>query len=222
MVWCPSTRQSPISRVRWVARCRSFFLSRRTGAGACGARTARGIPRRGCGGSRGAATGTLCCARWPKACALHRSARAPALSVALARSAPATDNRRFAAGGSMASSADSAFTGSVAQFYERYMVPLIFEPYAVDLAQRVAKAAPRRVLELAAGTGVVTRQLSDMLDRSCEIVATDLNPAMSEEAARIGTVRPVQWRQADAMQLPFDSASFDVVVCQFGAMFFPD
>ena len=117
---------------------------------------------------------------------------------------------------------DTAFTGSVAQFYERYMVPLIFEPYAVDLAQRVARAAPRRVLELAAGTGVVTRHLAVMLDPAVELVATDLNPAMIEEAARIGTARPVTWRQADAMQLPFENTQFDAVACQFGAMFFPD
>jgi ubiquinone/menaquinone biosynthesis C-methylase UbiE len=122
----------------------------------------------------------------------------------------------------MTSGVDTAFTGSVAQFYERYMVPLIFEPYAVDLAQRVARAAPRRVLELAAGTGVVTRHLASMLDASVDLVATDLNPAMIEEAARIGTARAVEWRQVDAMQLPFESASFDAVVCQFGVMFFPD
>ncbi|MES3000407.1 MAG: class I SAM-dependent methyltransferase [Pseudomonadota bacterium] len=122
----------------------------------------------------------------------------------------------------MTSGVDTAFTGSVPQLYERYMVPLIFEPYAIDIAQRVAKAGPGQVLELAAGTGVVTRQLAQMLDASTSIVATDLNPAMVEEAARIGTVRPVEWRQADAMKLPFDDASFDAVVCQFGAMFFPD
>src|SRR4051794_8305132 len=100
---------------------------------------------------------------------------------------------RFTVGDAMASNVDTAFTGSVAQFYERYMVPLIFEPYAIDMAQRVARAAPGRVLELAAGTGVVTRQLAVMLDPSADIVATDLNPAMIEEAARIGTARPVQW-----------------------------
>jgi ubiquinone/menaquinone biosynthesis C-methylase UbiE len=122
----------------------------------------------------------------------------------------------------MASGVDTAFTGSVAQFYERYMVPLIFEPYAVDLAKRVAQAGPARVLELAAGTGVVTRQLAVMLDASAGIVATDLNPAMIEEAARIGTARPVEWRQVDAMQLPFGNAAFDAVACQFGVMFFPD
>ena len=122
----------------------------------------------------------------------------------------------------MTSALDTAFTGSVAQCYERYMVPLIFEPYAVDLAQRVAHAAPRRVLELAAGTGVVTRQLAVMLDASTALVATDLNPAMIDEAARIGTARRVEWRQVDAMQMPFEQASFDSVVCQFGVMFFPD
>jgi ubiquinone/menaquinone biosynthesis C-methylase UbiE len=122
----------------------------------------------------------------------------------------------------MTSGIDTAFTASVAQFYERSMVPLIFEPYAVDLASRVARAKPRQVLELAAGTGVVTRQLTAMLDASADIVATDLNPAMIEEAARIGTARPVTWRPADAMRLPFDDAAFDAVVCQFGVMFFPD
>jgi ubiquinone/menaquinone biosynthesis C-methylase UbiE len=122
----------------------------------------------------------------------------------------------------MSHGVDTAFTGSVAQFYERYMVPLIFEPYAVDLARRIAEAGPARVLEIAAGTGVVTRQLAATLDGAAQIVATDLNPGMIEEAARIGTAREVQWRQADAMQLPFEDASFDAVACQFGAMFFPD
>ena len=96
----------------------------------------------------------------------------------------------------MSHGVDTAFTGSVAQFYERYMVPLIFEPYAVDLARRIAEAGPARVLEIAAGTGVVTRQLAAMLDGAAQIVATDLNPGMIEEAARIGTARQVQWRQA--------------------------
>ena len=121
-----------------------------------------------------------------------------------------------------ASTVDTAFTGSVAQLYESHLVPLIFEPYAVDMAKRVAARKPRRVLEIAAGTGVVTRQLAVMLDPACEIVATDLNAAMIDEAQRIGTVRPVQWRVADAMQLPFEDGTFDAVVCQFGAMFFPD
>jgi len=78
------------------------------------------------------------------------------------------------------------------------------------------------VLELAAGTGVVTRHLASTLGADVRIVATDLNQPMIDCAARIGTVRPVDWRPADAMQLPFEDASFDAVVCQFGVMFFPD
>lgn len=122
----------------------------------------------------------------------------------------------------MPNDTDSRFTGSIPQLYERHLVPLIFEPYAVDIAGRVAALQPKRVLELAAGTGVVTRHLTRQLPATTIIVATDLNQPMLDEAARIGTSRPVAWRQADAMQLPFDDASFDAVVCQFGVMFFPD
>jgi SAM-dependent methyltransferase len=117
---------------------------------------------------------------------------------------------------------DRAFDGSIPSLYERYMVPLIFEPYAQDLAARVAARQARRVLEIAAGTGVLTRQLAIRLPDTASIVATDLNAPMLEMAASLGTQRPVQWRQADAMQLPFADASFDCVACQFGAMFFPD
>lgn len=120
------------------------------------------------------------------------------------------------------SNPDSAFAGSIPLLYERYLVPMIFAPYATDLAARVATRQPKRVLEIAAGTGVVTRELAKALPADVAIVATDLNQPMLDQAAAIGTVRPVEWRQADAMQLPFADASFDVVVCQFGAMFFPD
>jgi ubiquinone/menaquinone biosynthesis C-methylase UbiE len=122
---------------------------------------------------------------------------------------------------------DKVFSGSVPKLYEEYMVPLIFEPYAADLAQRAARRlestrAPALVLEVAAGTGVVTRHLAATLPASASIVATDLNAPMLAMAAQIGTVRPVDWRTADAMQLPFEDASVDAVVCQFGVMFFPD
>lgn len=117
---------------------------------------------------------------------------------------------------------DSKFEGSIPQLYERYLVPLIFEPYAADMARRVVDLAPHHVLELAAGTGVVTRHLAQQLPAPTTLTATDLNQPMLDEAARVGTARPVEWRQADAMQLPFADASFDAVVCQFGVMFFPD
>ena len=120
------------------------------------------------------------------------------------------------------SDVDRLFTGSIPQLYDEYMVPLIFEPYAADLASRVAMRQPSCLLEIAAGTGVVTRHLASALAPEVRIVATDLNQAMLDRAGEVGTSRPVEWRQADAMQLPFADESFDVVVCQFGVMFFPD
>ena len=117
---------------------------------------------------------------------------------------------------------DKLFAGSIPKLYEEYLVPLIFEPYAVDLVNRLASRSPARVLEIAAGTGVVTRKLASALPESVSIVATDLNQAMLDLASVVGTKRPVEWRQADAMQLPFEDSAFDVVVCQFGVMFFPD
>jgi SAM-dependent methyltransferase len=117
---------------------------------------------------------------------------------------------------------DRLFAGSIPQLYEQYLVPLIFEPCAVDLAARVALCRPASVLEIAAGTGVVTRHLARTLPAGTRITATDLNPPMLEQARMAGTAQPVEWRQADAMQLPFDNAMFDAVVCQCGVMFFPD
>jgi SAM-dependent methyltransferase len=117
---------------------------------------------------------------------------------------------------------DKVFAGSIPKLYEELLVPLIFEPYAKDIAQRLAPRAPRRVLEIAAGTGAVTRKLAAALSPESAIVATDLNQAMIDTAREVGTVRPVEWQQADAMQLPFKAGEFDAVVCQFGAMFFPD
>ena len=114
------------------------------------------------------------------------------------------------------------FGGSIPQLYDQYIVPLIFEPYARDLARRLASRRLSRVLEIACGTGAVTRQLASTLPASVEIVATDLNQSMLDVATANGTARHLEWRQADAMQLPFDGESFDAVVCQFGVMFFPD
>ncbi|MDA1196254.1 MAG: class I SAM-dependent methyltransferase [Planctomycetota bacterium] len=117
---------------------------------------------------------------------------------------------------------DSSFTDDVARFYESTLVPLIFEPYADDLAARVLALDPDRVLEVACGTGIVTRALAAALPASCEITATDLNTAMVAHGELIGTSRPVTWRQADVFDLPYADQSFDVVVCQFGVMFFAD
>jgi len=108
---------------------------------------------------------------------------------------------------------DTNFGGSIPELYERLLVPLIFEPYAIDLAQRAVALQPSRVLEIAAGTGVLTRQLARRLPSTTTIVASDLNPPMLAHAQAIGTSRPVEWRQADAMQLPFEDESFELVIC---------
>jgi len=117
---------------------------------------------------------------------------------------------------------DKVFTGSIPKLYETHLVPLIFEPYAADLANRLASRSLTRVLEIAAGTGVVTRTLASVLPERVSIVATDLNQPMLDHASALGTKRPVEWRQADAMRLPFRDGTFDAVVCQFGVMFFPE
>lgn len=118
--------------------------------------------------------------------------------------------------------ADKIFAGSIPKLYDAYLVPLIFEPYGSDLAKRLGSRRLDRVLEVAAGTGVVTRALAAVLPEKVAIVATDLNQAMLDQAAAVGTQRAVEWRQADAMQLPFGDETFDAVVCQFGVMFFPE
>src|SRR5262245_4894295 len=118
---------------------------------------------------------------------------------------------------------DKTFAGSVPENYDRYLVPLIFEPFAADLARRAAALSPSAVLETAAGTGVVTRALAPKLSPGARYMVTDLNQAMLDQAAsRQPPDSRIQWRQADALALPFDDAAFDLVCCQFGAMFFPD
>ena len=121
-----------------------------------------------------------------------------------------------------ASASGPMFAGSIPEVYEKYLVPLIFEPYAIDLAQRLASFPLTTVLELAAGTGVVTRRLAMTLPSSVFIIASDISQEMLDIGAAVGTSRPVEWRQADALDLPFDKASFDAVVCQFGVMFLRD
>jgi SAM-dependent methyltransferase len=117
---------------------------------------------------------------------------------------------------------DSHFGDEVARLYAEHLVPLFFEPYAVVSSRRVAALEPNRVLEIACGTGVLTRALVSQLPPSASITATDLNPAMLEQGRGLGTTRPVVWRQADVLALPFPDSSFEAAVCQFGAMFFPD
>lgn len=118
---------------------------------------------------------------------------------------------------------DSTFAGSIPEVYDNYLVPLIFESYAHDMAGRVAAGRPRAVLETAAGSGVVTRALAPLLDPEARYVVTDLNqPMLDRAASRQPEAARLDWRQADALALPFGEGDFDMVCCQFGVMFFPD
>jgi ubiquinone/menaquinone biosynthesis C-methylase UbiE len=118
-------------------------------------------------------------------------------------------------------SSPAAFTGSIPELYDRHLGPVLFEPYAIELARR-APADADRVLEVAAGTGRVTRQLLGALPATASVIATDLNEPMLDRAAQLLTDPRVTWRAADAQALPFADAAFDLVVCQFGLMFVPD
>ncbi|HEX8670067.1 MAG TPA: class I SAM-dependent methyltransferase [Allosphingosinicella sp.] len=116
---------------------------------------------------------------------------------------------------------DAAFSGSIPALYDSKLGPLLFEPYAQDIARRAADLRPRRILETAAGTGIVTSAVARELPKA-GIVATDLNQAMLDIAAARPDLRRVMFRQTDAQALPFPNDEFDLVVCQFGVMFFPD
>src|SRR4051812_39077567 len=107
----------------------------------------------------------------------------------------------------------------MADVYDRWLVPAVFAPFAVDLAARIAAHGPADVLELAAGTGALTRHVVDALP-DAHVTATDFNQPMVDVGRQ--RVAGAKWEQADAMQLPFADESFDVVACQFGVMFFPD
>jgi ubiquinone/menaquinone biosynthesis C-methylase UbiE len=118
---------------------------------------------------------------------------------------------------------NAQFAGSIPAAYDRYLGPVLFQSYAEDLAARLQVDANRSVLELACGTGILTRVLRDRLPATTRLVATDLNEPMFRNAAqKFRQGEAVDWQQADASSLPFGDASFDAVVCQFGIMFVPD
>jgi SAM-dependent methyltransferase len=120
-------------------------------------------------------------------------------------------------------SGDAAFVGSIPQHYDQGLGPIIFADYAADMARRAAAHNPKRVLETAAGTGIVTRKLRDALPSDAQLTATDLNAPMLEIArSKFRNGEKVAFQPADALALPFADGSFDLVVCQFGMMFYPD
>jgi SAM-dependent methyltransferase len=125
-------------------------------------------------------------------------------------------------GSAAMSDMNRSFAGSMPAFYDRFLVPVMFEPFARDLASRLQGLKSGRLLELAAGTGIVTRAMVESLPLAVHITATDLNAAMLEQAKSHAGLDRVIWREADALSLPFSDRVFDCTVCQFGVMFFPD
>lgn len=118
---------------------------------------------------------------------------------------------------------DSLFAGSIPQLYNQLMVPMLFDPYAADMAAQLQTLNPTDVLETAAGSGALTRAMAARLPDTARITATDLNQPMLDVAASLSPNDPrITYQQCDASDLPFSHATFDVVICQFGVMFFPD
>ena len=119
--------------------------------------------------------------------------------------------------------ATAAFVGKIPENYDRYLAPLFFDAFAADLVGRLPVSDGMRVLEVACGTGIVTRRLVERLGGRGTVMATDLNEAMFAHArTRLPGPHDAKYRTADGTSLPFESGSFEAVVCQFGLMFFPD
>jgi ubiquinone/menaquinone biosynthesis C-methylase UbiE len=116
----------------------------------------------------------------------------------------------------------SSFIGSIPENYDRYLGPFLFEPYAIDMVSRIDASSAQKVLEIACGTGRVTQHLIEKLSPDSNLIATDLNEEMIAVAKSKVTSNNIEWRTADAQELPFDDNTFDLVVCQFGYMFVPD
>ncbi len=116
----------------------------------------------------------------------------------------------------------ATFSGTVPALYDQYMGPLFFEPYATDIAMRLKENNFHKVLEIACGTGRVTKHIRKAIPTSAELIATDLNPGMLEVAKEVLRGDNIEFRIADAQALPFDDESVDCIVCQFGFMFVPD
>ena len=116
----------------------------------------------------------------------------------------------------------TSFAGSVPKNYETYLGPLFFEPYAINLVEHIRNTTLSNVLEIACGTGRVTKHLAAKLSRNTSLLATDLNEDMLKIARRIVTSKNIKWQVADAHELPFGEDTFDLVICQYGVMFFQD
>jgi len=115
------------------------------------------------------------------------------------------------------------FSGSIPEYYDRIMGPAHFDPFGAELAGRLPAKPPGDVLELACGTGCVTRHLRERLSADLKVVASDISRGMLDYArGKLAEARGIEWHEADACKLPFGDAAFGAVVCAFGVMFVPD
>lgn len=115
----------------------------------------------------------------------------------------------------------AGYVGGVAIAYDRDLGHVLFEQYASDIARRAAERSVRDVLEVASGTGIVTRKLRDMLPEDAQLTAIDISDSMMDVArAKFLPHEQITFQVADALTLPFDNQIFDAVICQFGIMFF--
>jgi ubiquinone/menaquinone biosynthesis C-methylase UbiE len=114
------------------------------------------------------------------------------------------------------------FTGEDAEYYDQYLGPILFEPYAKYLVARIDTKSLHSILEIACGTGRVTRHLRQGLPASVKLVATDISNDMLNVARHEVDNTGIEFKAEDAQNLSFPDNSFDLVVCQFGMMFLPD
>jgi ubiquinone/menaquinone biosynthesis C-methylase UbiE len=115
------------------------------------------------------------------------------------------------------------FTKGIAENYDHYLGPAWFGPIANDLAARLPTDPGGDVLEVACGTGLMTRPLRTLLVPSRRLVATDLSPGMLDHArGRLADVSGIEWMKADALDLPFAEGEFAALACSLGVMFPPD
>ena len=118
---------------------------------------------------------------------------------------------------------DTSYAGGAARNYERYFVPVIGAPVAADLIEVAAIRPGERVLDVACGTGVVTRLAAERAGREGEVAGLDVNPGMLAVArAETPADLDVEWHEASAEAMPLADGSFDVVLCQMGLQFVPD
>ena len=114
------------------------------------------------------------------------------------------------------------FSGSIPNHYEQYLGPMFFEPYAIEISKRINPSSVHLALEIACGTGRVTRHLRDIIPPASKIIATDISPDMLAVAKEKLKTSNIDWQIIDAQELPFNDNSIDLVVCCFGYMFVPD